>query len=468
MLYSDIGNDIRLVRRCNQIYEAMCTSQSSIINQFCKSHTSSTGARRFLNNENVTIEQLSESSYSRCSRNITGKHVLAIQDTTELNYSSHSGRLQVSDTELGPVGNNKDIGFFLHPTLAIDAQQKFPLGFSSIIEWNRKWEKQNKHERLYKELPIENKESYRWLKSAFTSKETLSDAEMVTVIGDRESDIYEEFALVPDECTHLLIRSSWNRRLASGKEQLFEFLSNLITSGTYTCQIVGNRKRVSRQALMEVKFAEVEIACPQRRVRPGLPEKVALYAIEAKENTSTIPENEEPVHWRLLTTHPVESVEMAQQCLEWYALRWHIEELFRILKKQGLNIEASQLERGSSLKKLALLSIETALKIMQLTLAREGNVDISPEQVFTKEETHFQELLLKQTEGKTAKQKNPHPRDNLAWSTWIIARLGGWKGYSSSSTPGNITIKRGLDAFYQQYEGWKLALQSFGRDVYAE
>lgn len=319
--------------------------------------------------------------------------------------------------------------------------------------------KKSKEERNYKELPIEEKESHRWLQSAITRKSNLESADLITVIGDSESDIYDELALVPDKKTHLLIRSCWNRRLASQDCGLFEYLASLPVSATYSFTVKGNRKRKSRCTQMELRFSEVTIARPLKHSNSNLPSSVTLNAIEACEQGCSVPDGESPIRWRLLTTHNVSSAEDALQCIEWYAMRWQIEELFRILKSQGLDIESSQLETGKALKKLAVISLQAALKIMQLTLARDGMCDITTEAVFTEKEIRFQKILLSKLEGKTAKQQNPHAKDNLAWSSWIIARLGGWKGYKSSSVPGHITMKRGLAAFYQKFEGWEIALQ---------
>ena len=91
-----------------------------------------------------------------------------------------------------------------------------PAGFASVILWNRTWDKKNRHEREYKKLDITEKESYRWIESALKTKESLSEADTITIIGDRESDIYEIFTAVPDSRTHLLIRANIDRILTEG------------------------------------------------------------------------------------------------------------------------------------------------------------------------------------------------------------------------------------------------------------
>jgi hypothetical protein len=133
-----------------------------------------------------------------------------------------------------------------------------------------------------------------------------------------------------------------------------------------------------------------------------------------------------------------------------------IEELFRTLKKQGLNVESSQLESGKGLRKLLLMSLHAALIIMQLVGDRDGEAGESAGLVFNEEETECLKEVGKNYEGKTEKQKNPFEEGSLAWAAWIIGRLGGWKGYRKAGPAGPITMKRGLERFSILFKGWLL------------
>jgi hypothetical protein len=323
--------------------------------------------------------------------------------------------------------------------------------------WNRKWDKLDKHQRNYKKLPIEEKESYRWLSSVTTSKEVLKEATHITIVGDRENDIYEELVHAPDEKTDLLIRSSMNRRLYDSEEKLFETLAKSDLQAVYNIEIKGNKKRKDRQAQIQLRYKKVKIARPSNLSKSELPEYVELWAIEAREQSESVPEGEDEILWRILTTHDITSVEDALQYVQWYAFRWQIEQLFRLLKKKGLNIESSQLGDGFSLKKLCVMALQVALEVMQLTLSRTGENNKKAELIFTGEEIKFLHILQKNLAGKTKKLQCPFIPESTAWAAWIIARLGGWNGYKSQSPPGHITMKRGLDVFFQQYTGWKLA-----------
>jgi len=149
--------------------------------------------------------------------------------------------------------------------------------------------------------------------------------------------------------------------------------------------------------------------------------------------------------------------------IQWYQWRWIIEARFRGLKLQGLNIEASELETGTALRKNCLLALGAALPILQLTLERDGTYGIASTVVFTDAEIVYQRALGPTLEGQTDKQRNPFAVGTLAWSSWIIGRLGGWKGYRSQSPPGYITMKRGLERFACMFAGGQLAQQALNK-----
>lgn len=421
---------------------------------------------RFFNNAGFDYQSLAEALCSGTNQWVSGKHMLVLNDTSELIYQSHSGMRDRSDKELGPVGNNADIGFFIHPSLVVDAHAGFPLGFSHIHCWNRRWDKQDKDERNYRRPPIEQKESYRWIESARKSVPRLTTAETITIVGDRESNIYEEFALIPDERTHLLIRVCRDRRLIDQDQWLYEYLSTQPKAGSYHVDIKGDKRmgRTSRKALLEVRYTRVKIKRPRHQVNAqSYPEYVELTAVEVKENAASVPPGEEAILWRLLTTHPVNCFEDACQIIRWYSLRWLIEQLFRTLKSEGLDVESSQIRSGSGLKKLVVMALQAALAIMQLVQKRDGKYGINAGIMFNEDEVACLDQLERTYEGKTKAQKNPYSNHSLAWAGWMIARMGGWKGYQSGSPPGPITFKRGLAQFKSTFSGWKLA-----RDVCIE
>jgi hypothetical protein len=432
----------------------MLENQSAVINRLSYARKDTVGFSRFLANPKVQALSLIDQATAQVKYLCQGRHILAINDTTELNYQSHVNFLKKGDTDMGPVGNDKDVGFFLHPTLAIDTESSLAIGFSSIKVWNRKWDKIKKESRKYKMQTIEEKESYRWIESAQESKRHLEGASCITVIADRESDIYEEFIVVPDEKTNFLIRSRSDRKLYDQKESLYETLAGVQASGEYMLEVRKTAFRQKRQAIIEVRFIKVCIARPARS-KKELPKCIWLYAVEAKEKCA--PDGERPIHWRLLTTHQVEEYSQAKEVIGWYSMRWQIELLFSTVKSSGLDIEASEIETGKALKALAVISVQVALKITQLRQARNDTSGIPAGITFTEKEQIVISALVDEYEGKTEKQKNPYLKGTLAWGAWVIARLGGWKGYFSESPPGNKTMKAGLTKFEAIYQGFCLA-----------
>jgi hypothetical protein len=388
-------------------------------------------------------------SCEKTGKLVEGLHVLAIHDTSELNYEAHAGRV----SGLGTVGNGKDAGLFIHPLLALDAQSGACLGLAHQHIWKRV---QGAAEN-YQTLAIEEKESYRWLEVAQAGKEKLRRAEMVTIIADRESDIYEEWDRLPDSKTHLLTRACRDRRLSNG-HKLYGWLESQAVQGCYTISLPARaNKRSAHKARMEIRYGEVEIKRPKNCTDKKASARIKLYAIEVRERAESVVGEEEPICWRLLTTHKIDSVEQALECVRWYCARWQIEQFFRTLKKQGLHIESSQVEEGERLMKLTSIAMQVAVRTMQLTLAREGNTERFAADVFDENAIQVLEQIQPSLEGRTPKQKNPHQPKKLAWAAWIIARLGGWKGYASEAKPGPITMLRGQQRFATICEGWNLA-----------
>jgi len=463
--YNDILPDLRMVKRTEKIMSDMLTFGMVTINQFCQTHSDKAGAYRLFNNKKVSTKNLIEGLMKNCVANQSGNHLLCIQDTTEFNFTPHLKRIGVDDANIGPIGKNTNAGFFCHPMLVLDPVLEVPLGFANIHLWNRDWNKEDKNTRNYKSQPIELKESYRWIDNAQKTKTALSNTQMLTIIGDREADIYEELITVPDEKTHLLIRSSINRKLYESEQKLFETLTSQKSQMFYEIKIKGNKKRKDRVAKMTLKYVQVNIQKPNKANLKEYPDYKQMWAIEAKELDETVPENEDAILWRLLTTHDIRNEQDALQCVNWYSKRWYIEELFRVLKSKGLKLEEAQLETGTGLQKLLVLALQVALRTMTLKLSMIEEKDIDPTIMFSQEHLIYMGLLNQRVGGNTEKLQNPYNEKSLAWCAWCIARLSGWSGYISQGPPGYISIKLGLDTFYKEYEGFKIAHELFKKDV---
>ena len=406
--------------------------------------------RRLLVNGAVTVEEMVSHRAMLVAAAAEGRHVLAIQDTSEVNFQAQDGRKKA----LGTVGNGSDVGLFVHPVLAVDADAGECLGLIDAQVWRRTHGKAAD----YKRLPIEDKESYRWLKGAGQAKAVLAAAAMVTVIDDREGDIYEKWARLPDAHTHLLTRACRDRSLADGGK-LFATLAAFPEAHRYMLDVPARPgKRSELQACIAIRFGRVRIRRPGNCSDPHAPHEIELFAVEARELDP--PAGENVICWRLLTTHTVETVEQAVRVIGWYRLRWHIEQLFRTLKRQGLGIEQSVVEDGAALEKLVVIALIGATITMQLVLARSASNHGPPvSRVFDPQQIKVLHALQQKLQGRTPKQQNPHPPDTLGWAGWTIARLGGWTGYASDKGTGPITMRDGLHRFNGIVEGYQIALQ---------
>ena len=439
--------DARLQKNGELITRRVAERQTVCVRKLADDRSEQVKLRRFLSNEAVTVEEMVAHRAMFVTAAAKGRHVLAIQDTSEINYQAQSGRKH----GLGTVGNGTDVGLFVHPVLAVDADTQECLGLVDAQVWCRTKRKAKN----YKRLPIEEKESYRWVKGGNQAKAVLAESAMVTVTDDREGDIYEKWARLPDQRTHLLTRASRDRSLADGK-RLFRTLARMPEAHRFTLDLPARPgKRGARTALMAVRFGRIRICRPGACSDRNAPREIELFAIEVRELN---PPRGDAIHWRLLTTHLVESVEQALTVIGWYRQRWHIEQLFRTLKRQGLRIEQSVVEDGEALEKLAVIALIVATTTMQLVLARAANGQDPPaSRVFDAEQIEVLHALQKKLQGRTPKQQNHHPPDSLAWASWTIARLGGWTGYASDKSAGPITMRDGLKRFHGIVDGYKLA-----------
>jgi len=385
---------------------------------------------RFLRNRKVSVEEMVGRASARTRTRVAGLHVLAIQDTTSLRDD----------------GSKRSVA--AHPTIAVDAEAGTLLGLvHGQILTREGGLKASRSMRAF-----DDKESRRWLEAAEVAA-GLSDAgaARVTVVADRESDIYEAFALKPAG-VDLLIRASHDRALTDGG-RLFAHVAAQPEAGRFKVKISAAPGRPARKARLAVRFCRVEIKRP--RTLPascGLPKAITLNLVEAREINP--PPKTAPVCWRLLTTHEVDSFATARWIAGLYRQRWVIEELFRTLKTRGFDIERVVVAEGP-FEKLAAAAIVAAVSILQLVRERDGRAARPLEDVFEPDEQAALEAVSEELEGKTEKQKNPHPKGSLAFAAWVCARLGGWTGYYGK--PGPVVMLRGLHYFRAIQHGWSLA-----------
>ena len=401
------------------------------------------GYCRFLGNPRVTVDRLIEGWGLAAGSACAERHVLAIQDTSEINFTTTPARRR----GLGEIGKGNGRGVLLHAMLGLDAETGAVLGLVA----GRIWTREGRVEVPHAGRLLADKESERWLATAETAKPVLQAAALVTEVSDRESDIYAKWARVPEPGFHILTRA-WHDRSIRGGGKLST--APLQAAGEALVALRERPGRAARTARLVAGFARVEVVRPKNTIEKGLPKTVSVSLVQVAEIDP--PPGAEPILWRLLTTHAVDDAAMAWRVVGWYRMRWTIEQFFRTLKQQGLQLEDSQIETAERLLKLTAIAAQAACAIMQLVQARDGRSEQDAAIAFTPAEIETLQALGPTLEGKTALQKNPHPQGSLAWAAWIIAKLGGWDGYPRSKPPGPITFRHGLQYFRSLAHGWAL------------
>ena len=405
-------------------------------------------AGRFFANKKVTAEKIVASWSERTGAASAGRHVLAIQDTTAVTFDTGKDCRR----GLGQLNQGNAHGVLAHVMMAVDADSGACLGLVGGSVWNREGLVTTSSD----DRPLEERESRRWVETAEQAIEVLAPAAMVTIVSDREGDIYPLWATIPAGRVHVLGRAMTNRRLAGGG-LLFDAAADFAVADTRTIALRAQPPaRAKRDAKLELRFGTVTIARSPNEKDRTLAKTVRLSLVEVREIDP--PEGVEPIHWRLLTTHDVTDVAMAWRIVGWYQLRWTIEQLFRTMKSQGLRLEGSQLETAERLVKLTAAAVKAACITMQLVQERDGVHGRAASEVFSEAEIDTFEALTPTLEGKTERQRNPHPPRSLARASWVAARLGGWNCYYRP--PGPITMRRGLERFQAMHEGRMLGLRA--------
>jgi hypothetical protein len=267
----------------------------------------------------------------RTASHVGDREIVVVQDTSELAFGGRRAR----DNGYGPVGKGGGVrGLLLHAALALDASSGALVGLVDAQIWNRdKGAVTPRRSRA-----TADKESQRWLSVAAQAGAVLSAARSITVISDRESDIYEHFARRPAN-VELIIRASWNRKIELSSEAsapLFTFADSLPEAARFSVMIPAAPGRKERTAELALRFSAVKLCRPHPSPAPDLPDTIHLTMVDVREVSSN--HDGEPIHWRLLTTHTLTSPQQARRIIDLYRMRWTIEEFFRTLKTAGFDI----------------------------------------------------------------------------------------------------------------------------------
>ena len=353
--------------------------------------------------------------------------VLAVQDTTELDFTPHP-----ATAGLGPLDRPWERGLKVHSALAVSTAG-VPLGLLHQQVWARDpAQTGQKHQR--KRRPTAEKESQRWLDALAATQATVPEAVRVVTIADQEGDIYDLFALPRRPGSEFLIRACHDRCVDHPARRLWAAIRQAPPGGTLTVEVPRADDRPGRRATLTLRWLSLGIEPPQDRAgRAALP-TVPVQVLLAEE--AAPPPDTEPICWLLVTTLPIGDAADARRCVRWYTYRWRIERYHFVLKS-GCRVEALQLGTAERLERALATYCIVAWRLLWLTYQARETPEASCEGVLARHEWQALWCTVHRPPVPPA-----HP-PSLGEAVRLIARLGGFLGRRGDGAPGVKTLWRG-------------------------
>jgi hypothetical protein len=440
-------NDKRLDKRLIKVASTLTDAPQSPINQAFEDWQSVKAAYNFFNNPKVKTQKIWQAHYN-CTLNRIESHpiVLAVQDTVILDYSSH-----IKLKGKGPTGTRKQhlSGYLMHHTMAF-TPQGVPLGLLTNHIWARKEIKENRN-LVNNKLPTSQKESYKWIRALKDIQAQNIQNAQVIHICDAEADFLDFFEAADKLNARFIIRAHFDRLLLNDSNRLWDFMSQrpVILSKIIEVQRnTSNTHGKTNYGIKEAREAQIEIRVGTISIK--LKNKsIILNAIFIKEKEDSL--QKDPLEWMLLTSLNIESKEDIEQIINFYKIRWQIEEYHKVLKS-GCRVEECRLESTAAMKRYIALFCIIAWRLFWLNRSQR----VSPEKPCT--------IALTELEWKALYCKihhTPHVPDqvpNLRQAVHWIARLGGFLNRKGDGEPGLITLWRGwsrLRDIVEDYEFFK-------------
>ena len=451
--------DPRLGRRFRKLVGQLAGRLGQTIPLACQDWSNTKAAYRFLSNGRVN-EMAILAGHFQATRDrlaATDGPILMLHDTTEFSYTRESKqaigilyRTCGRKDQEGRPRLHTVCGVLMHSSLAVTAEG-LPLGLAAIKFWTRsKFKGTNALKRKVNptRVPIEAKESMRWLENLEQSTKLLDEPSRCIHIGDRESDIYELFCAAQESGTQFLVRTCVDRLAGDGRHTIAAAMRRVRVKAVHQVEVRDAKGTVS-QATVKVKYHRLRVHPPIGKQKEYPP--LMLTVIYAQE--SSTPRHREKIDWKLITNLPVRSRKDAVEKLTWYAMRWRIETFHKILKS-GCRAEASKLRTAERIVKLIAMFCILSWRIFWMTMMNRVAPAAPPLVALTSVETHLLDRLL------PAVPK----RRKATLSTYLIkiARLGGYLARTKDSPPGNMVMWRGLSRLTDIEIGFLLGAQVVG------
>ena len=452
----------RLGKRFRSLLTKLSSRPGGSIPLVCQDWANTKAAYRFLDNDRVSEAEILKGHFQATHERAaaTGGLILVMHDTTEFSYKRQDIEA-VGKTRINIAGAYRDgmpryitaCGILMHSSLAVTTEG-LPLGLTAIKFWSREKFKGTtalKRKINPTRVPIEKKESIRWLDNLEQSTALLGDPARCVHIGDRESDIYELFCKAQDVGTLFLFRTRVDRLAGDGSYTIAAEMADVPCKGLHRVEVRDRRGKVS-EAVLELKYRKVRVQPPlYKQGRYPALELTVLHAIERDALRGR-----DPIEWKLITNLPVRSRTDAIEKLQWYAMRWKIETFHKILKS-GCQAEQSKLRTAERLVNLLAMFCILSWRIFWLTMLNRMTEHGKPTLVFTPLEI---DLLDRMTPRRPAIDKRRAPSVRSALRQ--LARLGGYLDRASDPPPGNLVVWRGMSRLSDIAFGFQLAAPTCG------
>jgi hypothetical protein len=433
--------DERLNKRLGKLLAQIGGAVGQSIPLVCQDWANTKAAYRFFSNDRVSEADILAGHFQSTRDRFlaTNGLVFVLHDTTEFTYqreapeaigitkSINSGR-----DKAGRLRSHTVCGILMHSSLAL-TNAGLPLGITAAKFWTRKKFKGTaalKKKINPTRVPIEKKESIRWLENLRQSTELLDDPGRCVHIGDRESDIYELFCTAQEIGTHFLIRTCVDRLAGDGDHTIADEMEEVAVKGLHRID-VRDSNGDSDEAVLEIRYRKIRVLPPigKQKRYPAL----TLTVIHAEERGT--PRNRKRIDWKLITDLPLGSRADAIEKLEWYALRWKIEVFHKILKS-GCKAEESKLRTAQRLANLISFFCILSWRVFWMTMLNRSVPDAQPTLALTATEIALLDRLV--SDRPQARRKT------LSHYLTKIAKLGGYLARANDPPPGNTVMWRGL------------------------
>lgn len=435
--------DPRLGRRFRRLVGQLASRLGQPIPLACQDWTNTKAAYRFLSNRRVNESAILAGHFQATKERFqaTDGPVLLLHDTTEFSYTRESvhaigilHRSFVGRDKAGQPRLHTVCGILMHSSLAVTVEG-LPLGLAAIKFWNRsKFKGTNALKRTINptRVPIEAKESIRWLENVQRSTALLGEPARCIHIGDRESDIYELFCTAQASGTKFLVRTCVDRLADDGQHTIAAVMRRVKVKAVHRVEVRDSKGAMS-EAELHVKYHRLQVLPPIGKQKKYPP--LFLTVIQAQEATK--PKGRDRIDWKLITNLPVRSRKDAVEKLSWYAMRWKIETFHKILKS-GCRAEASKLRTAERIVNLIAVFCMLSWRIFWITMMNRVAPTAPPSVALTPLEQQLVDRLLPDHPSRQ------RPKPTISRYLTKIARLGGYLARAKDPPPGNAVMWRGV------------------------